>query len=131
MGNKELLNKFYGFSKAGIAALALSASISACGGGSDGGSADGGEGMTTFEVRIENIGADAITTSLGSTLPAVFAPGAASVNLPGVNAFFSNGGVATPGLEIMAEDGGGMLLAQEGSALEGVFSTVALSLIHI
>jgi len=66
-----------------------------------------------------------VPTSAGTSVDTVFAPGAASVNLPGVNAFFSNGGTASAGLEIMAEDGGGMLLAQEGSAVEGVFSTVA------
>lgn len=102
--------------------LTLSFGLIGCGSSSDDVVATG---PTTFTVRIANIGADAIPTSLGTNVPAVFAPGAASVNTASTAAFFNDGTAATPGLEIMAEDGGGMLLAAEGSAVEGVISTVA------
>jgi len=81
-----------------------------CGGGS------GDDGLVRFLLRIENIGADAITTSEGTTVPAVFAPGALVVNQSAAPLFIT-GEPAAPGLEIMAEDGGGMLLAEEASAL--------------
>ncbi len=95
-----------------ITLLTAAVVFSACGG-------SGGSG-TDFFVRIENIGADAIPTSTGNNVPAVFAPGGASVNLPGVNALFIPGQAASAGLEIMAEDGGGTLLADEASGVEGV-----------
>ena len=103
------------FSSLGLVSL-LGLTIAGCGGSSNDG--------TQFTVRIANIGADAISTSQGNTVPAVLAPGAAIVNFPGVSGLFTVGQTATPGLEIMAEDGGGMLLASEASEVEGVNQTV-------
>lgn len=91
----------------------LIATISACGGSS------GGD-TTTFTVRIANVGAGAIPTSTGEAVNAVFAPGAFAVHSPDAAPFFTNGASASPGLEIMAEDGGGQLLADEALEVAGV-----------
>ena len=79
---------------------------------------------TTFLVRITNIDTGTnVTTSAGTTVPAVFAPGAAAVHAAGSGPFFVTGEPANPGLEIMAEDGGGDLLASEADARRGTETT--------
>ncbi len=95
--------------------------ISACGGGSSNNS-------SRFLVRITNIGAESISTSNGINVPAVFAPGAATVNVPSTFALFTPGQASSPGLEIMAEDGGGVLLASEASAVSGVKESIAFGI---
>ncbi len=102
----------------------LTLGFAACGGGSGGGEA----AASRFTLRILNIGADAVPTSDGTSVPAVFAPGTLTVNSPTSRALFVTGSPASPGLEIMAEDGGGVLLAEEASAVAGVESAVAFGI---
>ena len=102
-------------------ALLVGAAVAGCSGGS-------GDSTVLFTVRILNIGAGAIPTSAGTSVPAVFAPGTATVNSPTTAALFVTGEPASPGLEILAEDGGGMLLAEEASAIPGVESAIAFGI---
>lgn len=88
--------------------------LNACGGGSN------NSNSSAFLVRISIPEAASIQTSIGTNVPVVLAPGAATVNSSSTSAMFMAGQVASPGLEIMAEDGGGLLLAAEASAVSGV-----------
>ncbi|MEM1029073.1 MAG: spondin domain-containing protein [Myxococcota bacterium] len=95
---------------------------SASGGSGAGGQGQGGGpvGETTFLVTIENISGE-------SALPGPIAPGAFGVDPGGDVLFTENAPDRGEGLEELAEDGGGGVLAQSlataGVAVSGAFDT--------
>ena len=82
----------------------------------------------TFRIVLRILEGASFTASTGASIPVVLAPGAAAVHFPEAEPFFTIGAAASPGLEVMSEDGGGTLLAAEADVVSGVRETVAFGI---
>ncbi len=76
---------------------------------------------TTFEVRVENVSTSETLRTQGGGVAVPLAPGVYVVH-KGLNPLFVPAGMASPGLERLAEDGDPGLLAKELGERAGVFA---------
>ncbi|MCB0344103.1 MAG: spondin domain-containing protein [Bdellovibrionales bacterium] len=93
--------------------------FSGCGGSSSG-------ELIRFLITIDNIGTT-FPTSQGDA-PVVWAPTAVAVHRRGLMPYFTTGGTASAGLEMAAEDGAGMALADEANGSSGVRSSTLVAM---
>ncbi len=83
------------------------------------------EGEDTFTISIENVSDDAtLATSDGGTTAVPVAPGAWAVH-GGADPIFRSGGMSSPGLEALAEDGDPSGLYADLEALTGLTAPLA------